>query len=416
MGRSVFFTSLFCSDGSRGRPQRLRSGLTAAVVLTLVCRAGTAWPLEPVQPDRPPQPVVAQRAVGPGQVPGYSAPSPLAARRVSVDWSVSGGWESNRALAWNAYAQGEYVGRDRAPHLSEYRLRVDDQLDLVYRLTREERPEPYRINVGDEIRVESMTDETLDRTLIVQPDGTITLRMLGQIKATGLTVAQLQQRVEEDYTKYYRTPAITVTPIKVDTKLEDLRATVDRRQGLGGQSQAVKITPEGTISLPAIGSVYVQGLTLGELQTELGERYRAVVPGVEVIPALIARAPRYIYVLGEVGQPGRFEMTGPTTLLQALALAGSWKNGAHIAQIVVFRRGDDWRLMATIVDLRAALRGKSTCPSGEIWLSDSDVVIVPKGPILEATDFIELVFTRGIYGVLPFSTSLNFYSDGLSGL
>jgi hypothetical protein len=38
------------------------------------------------------------------------------------------------------------------------------------------------------------------------------------------------------------------------------------------------------------------------------------------------------------------------------------------------------------------------------------VIIVPKGPILEAGDFIELVFTRGIYGVLPFSTSYAFES------
>ena len=77
-------------------------------------------------------------------------------------------------------------------------------------------------------------------------------------------------------------------------------------------------------------------------------------------------------------------------------------------QIVVFRRGDDWRLLATMVDLDAALHGKQPCPAGEIWLSDSDVVIVPKSPILRADDFIDLVFTRGIYGVFPMTASLNF--------
>lgn len=414
MSRNGLSTGMLRSREEAGWPRIFPIGVAAAALLAVLCGQEIARPHEPIGPERQ-RVAVADPAVKPCQALGYPPANPVGGRRPSGDWSVSGGWESNRAMAWNAYAQGEYVGRDRAPHVGDYRLRVDDQLDLVYRLTREERPEPYRINVGDEIRVESMTDETLDRNLIVQPDGTITLRMLGQIKATGLTVPQLQQRVEEDYKRLYRTPAITVTPIKVDTKLEDLRAAVDRRQGLGGQSQVVKVTPEGTISLPAIGSVYVQGLTLGEAQTELCERYRAVVPGVEVIPALVVRAPRYVYVLGEVGQPGRFEMTGPTTLLQALALAGSWNNGAQIDQVVVFRRGDDWRLTATMVNLRPALRGKSSCPAGEIWLSDSDVVIVPKGPILETTDFIELVFTRGIYGVLPFSASLSFY-NGLTGL
>ena len=323
-------------------------------------------------------------------------------------------WESIRSYNWQAYAQGEYIAHERTPHVAEYRLRVGDELDLVYRLTREQLPEPYRINVGDEISIESMADPTLDRELIVQPDGMITLRLLGQMKANGLTVAQLGERVEEAYQRYYHKPSITVTPIKVDTKLEDLRAAVDRRMGLGGQSQIARITPEGSISLPGIGWIYVQGLTLAELETELGERYAEIIPGVEVTPVIASWAPRYVYVLGEVAEPGRFELTGPTTILQAIAMAGSWNNGAHLDQIVVFRRDDNWQLVAAMVNLRAALRGKTPCPEGEIWLNDSDVVIVPKGPILEATDFIDLVFTRGIYGVMPFTTSFAF--DSLSVL
>jgi polysaccharide export outer membrane protein len=319
-----------------------------------------------------------------------------------------GGWEAARAIAWQAYAQGEYVGHDRTAHVPEYRLRVDDQLDLVYRLTREQTSQPYRLNVGDEVRVESFTDGELNRDLILQPDGTITLRLLGQVRGTGLTVTQLREELEKLYTKYYKVPAITVTPLRVNTKLEDLRATVDRRYGIGGQSQFVRITPEGTISLPAIGSVLAQGLTLPELQRELNERYRQEVEGIEVIPVLTQRAPRYVYVLGEVATPGRFELTGPTTVIQAIGMAGSWNVGANLRQIVVFRRGDDWRLLAAMIDLEGALFGHKPCPPGEIWLSDSDVVIVPKSPILQATDFINLVFTRGIYGVFPMSTTINF--------
>jgi polysaccharide export outer membrane protein len=160
-----------------------------------------------------------------------------------------------------------------------------------------------------------------------------------------------------------------------------------------------------------VGSVYVQGLNLGELQEELKQRYLEAeeeFEGIEVIPVLVQRAPRYIYVLGEVGAPGRIELTGPTTVLQAIAAAGSWNVGAHLRQIVVFRRGDDWRLMATVVDLDAALHGKQPTPAGEIWLSDSDVIIVPKSPILVADDFIDLVFTRGIYGVFPLSSTISF--------
>jgi polysaccharide biosynthesis/export protein len=317
-------------------------------------------------------------------------------------------WERLRAIAWQAYAQGEYVGHARTAHVPQYRLRVDDQLDMIFRITRDETPTPYRLNVGDQIRVESFTDAELNRELLIQPDGTVTLRLLGQVHATGRTVTQLRDAMEDLYKKYYKVPAITVTPLKVNTQLEDLRNTIDRRAGLGGQSQFVRITPEGTISMPALGSLHAQGLTLSELQQEINERYREKIEGMEVIPILTTRAPRYVYVLGEVRTPGRFELSGPTTVMQAIAMAGSWNVGANLCQVVVFRRGDDWRLLATMVDLEAALRGRQPCPKGEIWLSDSDLVILPKSRILEADDFINLVFTRGIYGVFPVSTQLSF--------
>ena len=377
--------SLGFSERSRRSPW-----LAIAVVCAII---GGPWP----------------SAVVVGQALGPAAPCNICA----VDGSVCRngrcrGWELARVIAWQAYAQGEYVGHARTAHVPEYRLRVDDQLEMLYRLTREETSAPYRLNVGDEIRVESFTDPELNRSLLIQPDGTITLRLLGQVHATGRTVTQLRDTLDEQYKKYYRVPSITVTPLKVNTKLEDLRAVVDRRAGLGGQVAIVKVTPEGTISLPAIGYVHAQGLSLGELQQEVNERYRETIEGIEVMPALNQRAPRYVYVLGEVHTPGRFEMTGPTTILQAIAMSGSWNVGANISQVVVFRRGDDWRLMATMVNLEGALRGKQPCPQGEIWLSDSDVVVVPKGRILEFDDFVNLIFTRGLYGVFPMQTTIAF--------
>ena len=135
------------------------------------------------------------------------------------EWGRRRGWEAARLIDWQAYAQGEYVGHERLAHVPEYRFRVDDQLDMIYRLTREETPTPYRLNVGDEIRVESFTDPELNRDLIVQPDGTITLRLLGQVHATGRTVAMLTAALEELYKKYYKVPAITVTPLKVNTQV-----------------------------------------------------------------------------------------------------------------------------------------------------------------------------------------------------
>lgn len=404
--------------------------IVAVVAASSVVPAGAAWWTRSVKQTGAVRPVshvetlptpAGEAVVSPAEemgdptidAVGFGGPSPAAPHPIHGIDCVGGccgelGWGAARPLDFQPYAQGEYLGHARLPHVAEYRLRVDDVLEFVFRLTREETSHPYRLNVGDEIRVESFTDPTLNRDLLIQPDGTITLRLIGQAKATNLTVEELRHEIDKVYLKYYKIPAITVTPLKVNTKLEDLRASVDARAGAGGQNRQARVTPEGTIALPAVGNVPAQGLTLGELKRELDERYRAEVEGIEVTPVLLTRAPRYAYVVGEVRLPGRFVLEGPTTVMQMISMAGGWNVGANTRQVVVFRRGDDWRLMATMLDLRGALYGKMPCPADEIWVNDADVIVVPKSPILVVDDFINLVFTRGLYGVAPFNVGTTF--------
>ena len=62
-----------------------------------------------------------------------------------------------------------------------------------------------------------------------------------------------------------------------------------------------------------------------------------------------------------------------------------------------------------MIDLEGELLyANNRCPAGEIWLNDSDVIILPKGKILRHADFVNLVFTRNIYGVLPLSAAYSF--------
>jgi polysaccharide export outer membrane protein len=318
------------------------------------------------------------------------------------------GWNDAHPIPWEIFGQGEYIGPVRMPQVPQYRIRVDDQLDFVYRLTRVELGSPYALNVGDEIRVESLTDEKIDRNLLVQPDGSITLRLLGQVPAARRTVADLTRDLEQRYQKYYKVPAITVTPIRVNTRLEDLRSSIDSRYGRGGQSFATRVSPDGTIQLPGLGSVPAIGLSLDELKREVDERYGQIVRGIEVTPVLIERAPRHIFVVGEVVNSGRFPLVGPTSVMQALALAGGWTNGGDLRHVVVFRRAEDWRLLATRLDIQGAWNGKRPCPADEIWLRDSDVVVVPRTGVMRATDAIDLLFTRGLYRVVPLQGSVNF--------
>ena len=312
-------------------------------------------------------------------------------------------WKNWGPIPWQAFAQGEYIGPARLAHVPEYRLRVDDQIEFIYVLMQRESSKPYHLQVGDVVKIESLIDPTINRDVTVQPDGTITVLLLGEVHAGRLTTAELQRILNERYLKYYKKPDILVSPLRTNTRLEQLKAAVDNRFFSGGQGRSVRVNPEGTVSLPGIDQVPAQGLTLDEIKREVNERYAQIVDGLEVTPNLFQRAPRYVFVLGEVRTPGRYELQGPTTAMDALALAGGWNNGGNTRQIVVFRRAEDWRLLATKLDLSGALSGHRPAPADEIWIRDSDLVVVPKTAIKQADDVIDLVFTQGIYRVFPIS-------------
>ena len=126
-------------------------------------------------------------------------------------------------IPWELFGPGEYLGMGRTVEVPEYRLRAGDELEVLYRLTGVESAAPYELNVGDRIRIESMTDPAIERELLVQPDGMITVRMLGQVRAARRTLTELRDDLEAQYLKYYKSPAISVIPLQVNAKLEELR-------------------------------------------------------------------------------------------------------------------------------------------------------------------------------------------------
>ena len=336
------------------------------------------------------------------QALGPAAPYPIKGLDCATGACGELGWPDARPIAWQRYAQGEYVGHARTAHVRDYRLRVGDVLDFVFRITRQPTPRPYRFKVGDRVRLELLADPSVTSELEIQADGNLTLPLAGPVHAARLTVPQLRDLVEDRYAKYYKQPSATITPLKVNSRVEDLRASIDRRFGQGGQTRRATVTPEGTVQLPVVHSVSVQGLTLAEAQREIESRIAAEIDGVEITPVLVTRAPRYVYLLGEVRNPGRYELVAPTTVMQAIALAGGWNYGGNLWHTIIFRRGDDWRLMATALDLRGSLYGHRPCPADEIWINDSDIVLVPKSGVLVAENIIALLFREGIFRVVPF--------------
>src|SRR4029077_4280167 len=67
------------------------------------------------------------------------------------------GWDARGMIPWQEFAQGEYVGHARIPHVPEYRVREGDVIAVYYRRTREAISRPYELQVGDRVRIESLS-------------------------------------------------------------------------------------------------------------------------------------------------------------------------------------------------------------------------------------------------------------------
>jgi polysaccharide export outer membrane protein len=99
----------------------------------------------------------------------------------------------------------------------------------------------------------------------------------------------------------------------------------------------VPVRPDGMISLPLVNDIQAAGRTPMELRDTLAAKLAEFVaaPGVSVIVSEIRSFK--ISVLGEVTKPGRYEVNGHTTVLDAIAMAEGFTEYAKKGNVVILR-------------------------------------------------------------------------------
>ncbi len=152
----------------------------------------------------------------------------------------------------------------------------------------------------------------------------------------------------------------------------------------------VVVRPDGRISLRGVDDVLAAGLTPAELDSSLTVHFGKLL----VDPALSVIIDRFaserVYVLGEVRSPREIPLNGPISLLQAVATAGGFNEGANTKEIVVVRRLGSGQLAGFKVDVNRIM--SDPVKSQELALRAQDVVIVPKTAVAKVGEFVSLYF------------------------
>lgn len=94
---------------------------------------------------------------------------------------------------------------------------------------------------------------------------------------------------------------------------------------------------DGMITVPLVGDVKAAGKTTEQIATEVRTRLRPFLEMPQVTVTVTQAVSARFYVIGEVTTSGAFPLTGRITILQALALAGGFREFAKRERIVLIR-------------------------------------------------------------------------------
>jgi len=139
-------------------------------------------------------------------------------------------------------------------------------------------------------------------------------------------------------------------------------------------SQSLQIRPDGKITLPLIGDLTATALTPLQLRDRIAESLKEYITNPVVTVIVVEASPATVYVMGEVSQPGSIPVKERMTVLQALAMAGGFKEFADLKNIRILRRTkDDSRVDTIQFNYNEAIKGRSK----PVLLMPGDMVIVP---------------------------------------
>ena len=103
-------------------------------------------------------------------------------------------------------------------------------------------------------------------------------------------------------------------------------------------NQTVTVQPDGRVNLEIVGNVKVAGLSVDQARQQIVNLASARLNHPELTITLQHFEQPYIVVAGEVDHPGKFDLRDNTTALQAIMLAGGFKDSARDTQVLLFRR------------------------------------------------------------------------------
>ena len=140
-------------------------------------------------------------------------------------------------------------------------------------------------------------------------------------------------------------------------------------------TKAIPVRSDGKISLPLVGEMQAAGRTPLQLEESITEKLKGFITSPEVTVIVQQVNSRKYNVLGEVSKPGSFPLTASTTIMDAIATSGGFKDFAKKTGVYILRKGPDGRETRLNFNYKDFIKGKNS--SQNIRIEPNDTIIVP---------------------------------------
>jgi polysaccharide export outer membrane protein len=140
-------------------------------------------------------------------------------------------------------------------------------------------------------------------------------------------------------------------------------------------TKVVPVRSDGKISLPLVGELQATGRTPLQLERDITAKLTNFITTPEVSVIVQQVNSRKFNMLGEFNRPGSYPLTASTTIMDAIALAGGFKDFAKKTGVYILRKSPDGQESRINFNYKDFIKGKN--PSQNIRLEPNDTIIVP---------------------------------------
>jgi len=140
-------------------------------------------------------------------------------------------------------------------------------------------------------------------------------------------------------------------------------------------SRSIPVRSDGKISLPLAGEIQAAGRTPLGLEREIASKLQNYISEPEVTVMVTQINSQKFNILGQVARPGSFSLANATTVLDAIALAGGFRDFAKKKSIYVLRQNPGGEESRIPFNYKQVIKGENSAQN--IKLQSHDTIVVP---------------------------------------